>query len=203
MALWKECKAKSKGKNLREVMAKCISYVRGYLLSRKFEKRVRCSAMGPVRVIRSTGKIHVGEYTLFWPDVKLSVNGRDEFSPAILEIGHHCTIGDRTEIHVADRVSIGNNVMIAWDCVILERDYHGISGELEIPEPIIIEDSAWIGCRAIILKGVTIGRGAIVGAGSVVTKDVPTGAIVAGNPARIIRKQEIVDNKLMPARSND
>ena len=55
-----------------------------------------------------------------------------------------------------------------------------------IAKPVLIEDDAWIGIGAIILKGVRIGRGARVGAGAVVTKDVPAGATVAGNPARLV-----------------
>ena len=62
-----------------------------------------------------------------------------------------------------------------------------------IRKPIVIKDKAWIGFNSIILKGVTIGEGAIVGAGSVVTKDVPPYTIVAGNPARIVR--EIPENE--------
>jgi galactoside O-acetyltransferase len=57
-----------------------------------------------------------------------------------------------------------------------------------IRKPVKIEDKVWIGFNSIILKGVTVGEGAIVGAGSVVTKDVPPYTIVAGNPARIIRE---------------
>ena len=55
-------------------------------------------------------------------------------------------------------------------------------------QPIVIEDDAWIGMNCIILKGVTVGRGAVVGAGSVVTKDVPPWTLVAGNPARVIKE---------------
>ncbi len=65
--------------------------------------------------------------------------------------------------------------------------------------PITIENEAWVGTAAIILSGVTIGEGAVVAAGAVVTRDVPAGAIVAGNPARIIKYR----NELERADSND
>ncbi len=58
-------------------------------------------------------------------------------------------------------------------------------------EPIVIQDDVWIGERAIILPGVTIGRGAIVGAGAVVTNDVPDYAVVAGNPAKVVRRRAV------------
>ena len=55
----------------------------------------------------------------------------------------------------------------------MDRDYHGIDGNKEVLKPVIIEDDVLIGCRSIILKGVTIGKNAVIGSGSVVTKDVP------------------------------
>src|SRR5690606_41455691 len=58
----------------------------------------------------------------------------------------------------------------------------------ETGEPIVIEDNVWLGGGAIVLPGVTIGRDAVVGAGAVVTRDVPPGAVVVGNPARVVRR---------------
>jgi acetyltransferase-like isoleucine patch superfamily enzyme len=80
---------------------------------------------------------------------------------------------------------IGDRVIIAWDCNILDRDYHSIDGTEERTAPVRIGDDVWIGCRSIVLKGVSIGDGAIVAAGSVVVKDVPAHTLVAGNPAQI------------------
>ncbi len=87
-------------------------------------------------------------------------------------------------------MEIGEKCMIAWDCVIMDRDYHAVEGVVEQTKPVIIEDNVWIGCRAIILKGVHIGKNAVVGAGAIVTKDVPEYAIVGGNPAKVIRMRE-------------
>ena len=61
---------------------------------------------------------------------------------------------------------------------------------MEVAKPIVIEDNVWIGGGAILLPGVTIGRNAVVGAGAVVSRDVPANAVVAGNPARVIREIE-------------
>ena len=81
--------------------------------------------------------------------------------------------------------------MIGPACYITDHD-HGTACDRPIRQqslvsaPVVIEDGAWLGAHAIILKGTRIGKGAIVGAGAVVTRDVPAGAIVAGSPARII-----------------
>lgn len=95
-----------------------------------------------------------------------------------------CVISAAKSIHIGDRVLIGSGALI------FDSDLHpleaGIRHGRGVCAPIVIEEDVFIGARAIVLKGVTIGRGAIVGAGAVVTKDVPPGARVAGNPARII-----------------
>lgn len=119
-------------------------------------------------------------------------------------------IGDRTflsgsTIVCADKVDIGNDVLISWGCTIVDHNSHAVDWASRKNDvvawgqgkkdwsgvkinPVKICDRAWIGFNVIILKGVTIGEGAIVGAGSVVTKDVPPYTIVAGNPARTIRE---------------
>jgi acetyltransferase-like isoleucine patch superfamily enzyme len=119
-------------------------------------------------------------------------------------------IGDRTfigasSIVCAEKIEIGNDVLISWGCTIVDHNSHATDwasrkndvvawgqGKKDWSgvnmKPIKISDRVWIGFNSIILKGVTIGEGAIVGAGSVVTKDVPPYTIVAGNPARIIRE---------------
>jgi acetyltransferase-like isoleucine patch superfamily enzyme len=87
-------------------------------------------------------------------------------------------------------LSIEDDVMISWGCSIMDRDFHAIAGDVERLAPTIIGKHAWIGCQSIILKGVRIGQGAVIGAGSVVTRDVPDFAIAAGNPARIVKQNQ-------------
>ena len=124
-------------------------------------------------------------------------------------IGDYCYIGDSTRIWSADSIEIGHRVLIAHCVNIFDNNTHPVSpnkrhknfidivnsgfpsdiGEIKLDEnPVVICDDVWIGCNAIILPGVTIGVGGIVGAGSVVTKDVPPYTIVGGNPARILRE---------------
>jgi acetyltransferase-like isoleucine patch superfamily enzyme len=87
----------------------------------------------------------------------------------------------------AESVTIGDGVAIGEDAIIRDHDGHEITGGRPSRAPIVVEDRVWIGMRAIILKGVTIGEGSIIAAGAVVTKSVPRGVLVAGNPARIVR----------------
>ena len=128
-------------------------------------------------------------------------------------IGNHTFIGGSTFISHS-KIEIGDNVTIAWGCTIYDHNSHSLdymerrkdiddqlndirSGQNFIANknwasvksaPIKICNDAWIGMNVIVLKGVTIGEGAIVGAGSVVTKDVPAWTVVGGNPAKIIKK---------------
>ena len=179
---------KIRSQGLGEVTKKCIGYLRGWFYSIRFLKIGRINVRGPIRIIKRHGTISVGEFTTFWPNVKISCYGRSYNEPARLDIGDWCSIGDRTEIHCGKKIMIGKHVIIAWDCVIMDRDYHSPEGTLEIFNPVVIEDNVWIGCRSIILKGVIIGEGAIVAAGSVVTHNAPPHTLVAGNPARVIKE---------------
>lgn len=90
-------------------------------------------------------------------------------------------------------ISIGERVLIGHRCTFFS-DEHVFENPDELiwfqgrnPAPIIVEDDVYFGCNVVVLSGVTIGRGAVIGAGSVVTKDIPANAIVGGIPARIIR----------------
>ena len=115
-----------------------------------------------------------------------------------LEIGENTYIGEYSHITCISRISIGGGVLTGR-YVLISDNNHGNPGrfsELSVPPskrplsskgPIIIEDNVWIGDRAVILGGITIGKGAIIAANAVVTKDVPEGAIVVGNPGRIIK----------------
>jgi acetyltransferase-like isoleucine patch superfamily enzyme len=90
-----------------------------------------------------------------------------------------------------ERVSIGKNCQIAWGVTISDHDFHRtFNNGVQNPEtaPVRIGDGVWIGMNATILKGVAIGNSAIIAAGSLVTKDVPAHAMVAGVPARIIKE---------------
>lgn len=143
-------------------------------------------ARGKQIIVVNNGTCIYGKGTFFYPNVKVSVIGVHE--KAELIIGRGTSIGDRTEIHVGKSVKIGGNCSIAWDVCILDRDYHALNSTDEVRKPVIIGDNVWIGCKVIIVKGVSIGDGAVIAAGSVVVRDVPANALVAGNPAKIVKE---------------
>lgn len=96
------------------------------------------------------------------------------------------------QIICAKKIELGNNVVIARDVIIRDTDGHHLSGkEHQMEKEVKIEDNVWIGTRTIIMKGVTIGEGAVVAAGSIVTKDVPPHTVVAGVPAKVIKENII------------
>jgi len=111
-----------------------------------------------------------------------------------ISIGDHvflnflCTILDCNKVHIGNHVMIGPNVQIytAAHEILAEERIQGI----EVARPIVIQDNVWIGGAAILLPGVSIGRNAVVGAGAVVSRNVPANTVVAGNPARVLRELE-------------
>lgn len=123
-----------------------------------------------------------------------------------ISLGTYCYVGEHSHIWSAEHIEIGDRVLIAHNVNIFDSLTHPISAKkrhqqfIEIissghPKPIDLESApiqigndVWIGCMSVILKGITVGEGAIVGAGSVVTKNVPPYTIVAGNPAKVIRE---------------
>jgi len=113
-------------------------------------------------------------------------------------VGDDVNVGDRPILLASEsKIHIGNHVMFGPEVVILAGDHN--TSEIgrfmtdvheKLPEndrDVILEDDVWVGSRAIILKGVTLGRGCIIAAGSVVTKSVPPYAVAAGVPARVVK----------------
>lgn len=161
---------------------------RGALRRSCFSSAGKTLRMGRgVVIMKKNAEISLGDRVLLHKNCKLSAWGTD--GKAAIRIGSRTYIGDRTEIHAGESVTIGDGCDISWNCTIMDRDYHKLGTEKEVFAPVTIGNRVWIGCNAIILKGVTIGDGAVVAAGSVVTKDVPARTLVAGNPARVIREE--------------
>ena len=172
---------------IKPLLKALSSLIRGLFYKPRFsECGKRFMVMGRIEMIIIRFNIKLGDYVKLHPGVKISVNGCED-SVAKLSIGNGVSIGDRTQIHCGDRIEIGEGTFIAWDCCIMDRDYHAIDSPVEKKAPVSIGRHVWIVCRSIIMKGVRIGDGAVIAAGSVVTKDVPENTLVGGNPARRIR----------------
>jgi maltose O-acetyltransferase len=123
-----------------------------------------------------------------------------------ISIGESCYIGDHSRIWSAAAITIGDRVLISHGVNIHDNNAHSLSAasrhlhfkqifsgghprlmeDPPVAAPIMIEDDAWLGFNSTVLKGVRVGRGAIIGACAVVTKDVPPYTVVAGNPARVV-----------------
>lgn len=132
-----------------------------------------------------------------------------------IEIGNNFFIGSNTCIHAKEYVFIGDNVIISNNVLITDNNNHPTSPtkRMEMSKcenyqtdplwswenadsaPIYISDNVWIGRDTVILKGVTIGKGSIVGLRAVVTHDVPPYSVVAGNPARVVKKLKVEEDE--------
>lgn len=118
-----------------------------------------------------------------------------------IRIGANCSIGEYNNITATNRIDIGDNLLTGRWVTITDNSHGATDSEsLQTPPllrpivskgPVIIGKNVWIGDKATILPGVTIGDGAVIGANSVVTKDVASCTVVAGNPARVVKKFEI------------
>lgn len=118
------------------------------------------------------------------------------YQPKNITVGEGTIIGDHATLDGRAPLTIGNHVDVASG-VWIYNSQHDIHSEdmRPIEAPVTIEDYVFIGPRAIILPGVTIGRGAVVAAGAVVTKDVPPRSIVGGVPAQVIGERQVTDFK--------
>lgn len=118
--------------------------------------------------------------------------------PENIAIGNSVSIEDNCSLYGQGGISIGNNVMLASYVHLISQDHR--SSKIGVPiknqgfelGKITIEDDVWIGINVVILKNVTIGNGSIIGAGSIVTKDVPPFSISVGNPAKVIKTRRAI-----------
>lgn len=116
-----------------------------------------------------------------WPD-------RRQRSEII--IGDHCLISPGVRISAAQSIRIGNNVMLAANVYISDSDWHGTYNRIrpyKCHKDVVLDDNVWLGEGVLVNKGVHIGANSILGAGSVVTRDIPANSIAVGNPASVIK----------------
>lgn len=177
------------------------SYCTQDQIRRKIKFGVNVEILGdPLYGLHENATITIGD--------RVMLNSRNEgyhvgmFSPVKLladRPGACIEIGEETRIHGSclhawKSIRIGKRCLIAANCHIVDSNGHPTALQTpeervkstDVPRPVVIRDDVWIGTGCVVLPGVTIGRGSIIGAGSVVTKDIPVGVIAAGNPARTI-----------------
>lgn len=158
-----------------------------------------CGFKSPVNFILGAQYFKIGNKTVFGKFVILTAwdNYKGEkFKPEVT-IGEGCNFGDYLHLTCAHTIQIGNNVLTGrW--VTISDNSHGNTDfenlqvspserKLSIKGPVIIGNNVWIGDKATILSGVSIGEGSVIGANSVITKSIPPYSVVAGNPAKIIK----------------
>lgn len=105
---------------------------------------------------------------------------------AIIKIGNNSGFSGAT-IGAAKKIVIGNNVLCGANSIITDTDWHSERSS-NLPRPVIIEDNVWIGVNTVILKGVTIGKNSVIGASSLVVKDIPANVIAGGNPCKVLKQ---------------
>ena len=150
--------------------------------------------------LRDSKKIRIGEHSIICGELFLFAHGGD------ISIGDWCYIGEGSRIWSSGSIHIGDRVLISHNVNIFDSLTHPLSAQqrhaqfkaimqmghprsIDLGEqPVTVSNDVWVGANACVLRGVTLGEGAVVGTGSVVTKDVPPYTIVAGNPARVIRE---------------
>jgi acetyltransferase-like isoleucine patch superfamily enzyme len=139
-------------------------------------------------VVHNEGTIELGSRMLIDAPINPVYFGVEK--GALLKIGDDAYVNDGVWFGVTQSVNIGARVKIGPGVRILDNHYHDVYARNQRPDakPIVIEDDVWIAADSIILAGVTIGRGAIVGAHSLVTKNVEPFTVVGGNPAKLLRR---------------
>lgn len=153
----------------------------------------------PAKLISGMDKISIGDGTTILKNSRLQCYTQERVPNSSIVVGNKCYIGfNFTALSgPGGSIKIGNEVLIASD-VIVTNENHGIDPESEIPymdqplkvKSVKIDDGCWIGEKVCIMQGVSVGEKSIIGAASVVTKDIPAYSIAAGSPARVIKQYD-------------
>jgi acetyltransferase-like isoleucine patch superfamily enzyme len=169
----------------------------GAVRQRRAERKQRRHAQRHLRTVRRVGSgpivlgtpvvdgtdVEIGDRFMIWSGHRqtlVSGSGR-------IRIGDRVFINSGAVVFSEVGVTLGDDVALANEVYIMDTSSHGVEGREPAEAPVVIGAGTWVGARAMIMPGVTIGSRVVVAAGAVVTKDVPDDVLVAGNPARVIR----------------
>lgn len=189
--LWAERDLRSR---LWPLLAK-ILYREPLLRYRAEHVGARLGLEGPLPYLTGNGRLRIGEDVTLGGHGSWQVGFKVSTNPELI-IGDRVFIGYKSTISVAKSVRIGSDTMLSSMVQIYDNISHPLSPgrrsrhegfTLDEADPVVIGRNCWIGHSAIVMRGVTIGDNSVVGAASVVTRDVPPDTFVAGNPARVIR----------------
>ena len=178
--------------------ASFLDYVRGILvggariISAKYYLR-HCTEVGKLvsvhgrPIVDNQGEMVIGDEVRVWSTIvqaRLYTGKKGK-----LVVGRNSRLNG-VHIDVRELVQIGDNVRIAPYTIILDSDFHDLKDHFAegASRPVIIEDDVWIATRAMILKGVRVGKGSVIAAGAVVTRDIPPYSVAGGVPARVLKK---------------
>ncbi|WP_162030190.1 MULTISPECIES: acyltransferase [unclassified Lentimonas] len=183
-----------------KVMWKVNSFLNARILKKNAAQTSNYMIYGRIFVKNKMGVLKIGSNFLCNSGPSYNPIGRGDRTRLSVDKGATLTIGkdvgiSNSTIICATSVSIGNKVLIGGGCCLWDTDFHSIDPAIREEDfsagsrmaPIIVEDNVFIGAGTIVLKGVSIGRNSVVGAGSVVAKSIPSNEVWAGAPARFIR----------------
>jgi acetyltransferase-like isoleucine patch superfamily enzyme len=181
-----------------------VFYWTYYLRLKGVQVGKNISLKGKPQILKFTGAIKIGSnvtirsgdygyHCSIYAPTRLMT---DTSENALIEIGDNTRINGAS-IHASERITIGHDCLIAANVTIVDSDGHGLLPNERhlvnpVSRPVIIENNVWIGLNSIILKGVRIGANSVVGAGSVVSRDVPPNSVASGNPARVVKTFKLI-----------
>jgi acetyltransferase-like isoleucine patch superfamily enzyme len=177
-------------RQLRGTSSQALAVVRArWYLRRADEVGARTRLWGRRSRVVNAGRMVIGERVrLSGTQAPLELVAA---AGGVLEIGERTFINFGTSIVANERITVGARCQIGPFCMLMDNSYHRLEPERrdETPPsaPVAIGDNVWLGARTIVLPGVTIGDDAVIGAGSVVTRDVPARTFAAGAPARVVK----------------
>lgn len=186
-----------------ERVVKRIEYIRTYIVLKRNRVEIGKESIkniNGVPFIVNCGTCVIGDRVTLNSKYSANAIGGQTFLSIVVKENAKLVIDDdsgisNSAIYCAQEIQIGKKVSIGGDCKIYDTDFHSIHlSERNTnvkSSPVIIKDGVFIGTGAIILKGVTIGTESVIGAGSVVTKNIPDYEVWAGNPAKFIKKLEV------------
>ncbi len=181
------------------VTRRLLGLVWAWLIARVYLRRA--ASLGRLVFAHGRPDIHLERAAELRLGEDVRLNG--EIHRTRLSVRHKARliIGDRVLLNgciiaANAEITIGNGVTLGPWAHLMDGDFHGVGNRdaAAVNRPIVIEDDAWLATRAMVLKGVTIGRGAVVAAGAVVTKDVEPYTVVAGVPARVVKRLRPKEN---------